>query len=360
MQFPRYSSLLGNALQTVSALLFASYFFFGPIGGLVCLALWLFGVASARTLGLLALAYTLQLVLYRPHLHKGWPPLLLYSALTDMVIRYYDGTSVREGPAPDPRGRYLFAVYPHGVYGVCRAFSGGASNWSRLYPGGITARWGSFGAAFFMPGVREFSLLAGCLDASKKILVQAIEKHGENVMLLPGGIDEMALTDGTSKDTALVAADRKGYAKLAIECGCDIIPSFCFGEKWIHRTVLLPPMVRTLLYKTVRVSGTLLKGRGPTFLGFLGEPLGMVWGEPIPVKQQKPVDPAYLDEVHAQVQTAVRSIFDRHKASFGYGDDETLSFVTVAEARAAGKAARASRRADLERTAAESKSKKKD
>eukprot|EP00435_Cladocopium_sp_Y103_P046228 s3968_g13.t1 len=70
------------------------------------------------------------------------------------------------------QGKYLFAMYPHGVYGVCRAFS----------------------------GIREMSLFSGCLDASKPILERAISRGWvllicENLMLLPGGIDEMNLTD---------------------------------------------------------------------------------------------------------------------------------------------------------------------
>ena len=52
---------------------------------------------------------------------------------------------------------------------------------------GITARWGSFGMAFYIPGVREFSLWAGCIDASKPVLMKNMNKYHENVMLLPGG-----------------------------------------------------------------------------------------------------------------------------------------------------------------------------
>ena len=188
--------------------------------------------------------------------------------------------------------------------------------------------------AFYIPGVREFSLLCGCVDAGKDALNNAINVHGQNVTLLPGGIDEMQITDGLSKDTKIVMADRKGYAKLAIENGLTIIPSFCFGEKWIHRTYLMPRPIRAFLYKTFKVGGTLLKGRGPSFLGYLGVSLGYVYGEPIPVRKQNPVDPEYLDEIHAKVQASVKSIFDRHKEHFGYAADETLTFVTVKEARA--------------------------
>jgi len=145
----------------------------------------------------------------------------------------------------------------------------------------------------------------------------------------------MQITDGTSSNTQLVMEDRKGYAKLAIETGCDLVPGFCFGEKWIHQNWLLPRWLRAFLYKTIRTSGVILKGRGPTFLGYLGVPLGFVWGEPIRVQQQSEVDQEYLDEIHAKMQAAIKSIFDRHKKNFGYHEDEVLSFVTVKEARKA-------------------------
>ena len=66
----------------------------------------------------------------------------------------------------------------------CRAFSGGQL-WLKLFPG-IAARWGSFSGAFYLPGVREFSLCCGCIDASRPVLTRAIER-GENLHLLPGG-----------------------------------------------------------------------------------------------------------------------------------------------------------------------------
>ena len=80
------------------------------------------------------------------------------------------------------------------VFGVCRSFSGGTM-WRRLYPN-VTARWGSFTGAFAIPGVREFSLCCGCLDASRGVLTRTIQR-GENVMLLPGGEKEMCVATGS-------------------------------------------------------------------------------------------------------------------------------------------------------------------
>lgn len=335
VHFNRLTTLPGSALQVFSALVFTSYFFFWTVGVAVWLGLspWAFGVCSWRGLWTFSTLYTAQLFFYTPHLSRGWPhKWFLYGSLCDYILCYHDATCIREGPAPSPEGKYLFAMYPHGVYGICRAFSGGVRLWRALYPG-IFARWGSFGAAFYLPGIREFSLFAGCLDASKPVLERAI-RRGENVALLPGGIDEMNLTDGTSKETKLVMKDRKGFAKLAIENGLDIVPGFCFGEKWIHKTVQLPAVVRRAL-RPLRLSGTLLRGRGPSFLGFLHPSLGFVWGEPIRVRQQQPVQEQYLDEVHDQVIRAVQGIFERHKSRFGYSDEETLVIVSAADAKAA-------------------------
>merc|ERR1712224_478651 len=105
-----------------------------------------------------------------------------------------------------------------------------------------------------------------------------------------------------------------------------------FGEKWIHEKVELPTVVRRVL-RQFRMSGTMVKGRGWTFLGFLGVPLGYVWGEPIKVNQQRPVDDKYLDEIHAKVVRSVEDIFTRYKERFGYCDTEKLRMVSVEEAK---------------------------
>merc|ERR1712046_379353 len=112
--------------------------------------------------------------------------------------------------------------------------------------------------------------------------LEKVAKRGESINLLPGGIDEMNLTDGTSKETRLVMKDRKGFVKLSIENGLDIVPGFCFGEKYIHTTMQLPSFICAFL-RPLRMSGTLLRGRGPSGLGFLN-PLNHVWAEPIKVK----------------------------------------------------------------------------
>lgn len=320
--------------QLFAALFFSSYFFFWIFGlvGLYLSMRW--ALLSMSGAALLLGVYVAQIMLYKPHKGKGWHfEWFLYSRLVDLVLGYHGGTCVREGPAPDPRRRLLFAMAPHGVFGVCRAFSGGTA-WRKLYPK-ITARWGSFGGAFVLPGVREFSLCCGCLDASRSVLTRAIER-GENVILLPGGEKEMMLTDGESTETQLVLGDRKGFVRLAVTHGMDLVPGFCFGEKWVHHAVRLPKPLRAFLYRHLRIAGVVLTGRwGCTFLGEIekadGSPLrlGYVWGTPIRVEQRTEPSEEYIDEVHAKFVAAMKDIFERRKREFGYGDEEKLVIVSA-------------------------------
>ena len=324
---------LTAGLQIFAALFFASYFFFWVfmIAGMR-LAVYA-GIISSFGAWLISAAYVASIFLYKPHKNKGWYfQWFLHSIFVDLVLGYYNARAVREGPPLDPKKRYLFAMAPHGVFGVCRAFSGGTL-WRSFYPG-ISARWGSFGAAFSIPGVREFSLCCGCLDASRGVLTRAI-KRGENVILLPGGEKEMMLTDGTSPVTQLVLADRKGFVRLAIANGMDLVPGFCFGEKWVHEAVRLPAAVRAFLYQRFRLAGVVLKGRWWTFLGYVTRAdgsdlsLGYVWGAPIAVRHEPEPSDEYVDEVHRMYTEAIVALFERHKRSFGYAADETLEIVSA-------------------------------
>lgn len=190
-----------GVLQIIAALWFSSYFCFWLVALLAVWSLVQLGALSASSAAVLVLAYLGQIVVYRPQNSTGWPfAWFRYSGVVDLVLGYYNATCIREGPPLDPQGRYLFAMSPHGIFGVCRAFSGG-SLWRQMY-GDIRPRWGSFGGAFFIPGVREFSLCSGlasrgtgrpaalfltaasaalgCLDASRPVLERAIAR-GEHL-----------------------------------------------------------------------------------------------------------------------------------------------------------------------------------
>ena len=124
----------------------------------------------------------------------------------------------------------------------------------------------------------------------------------------------MMLTDGSSKVTKLVLGERTGFVRLAITHGMSLVPGFCFGEKWVHESILLPKPVRAFLYKRFKVAGQLLRGRFYcTFLGHVVRAdgitpltLGYAWGVPIDVRHEP--NPKKWTDTGAQPAGAVRRV----------------------------------------------------
>eukprot|EP00466_Bigelowiella_natans_P004555 jgi/Bigna1/141997/aug1.66_g16705 len=179
------------------------------------------------TVYIVVIAYFAQLFFYYPQYGRGWSPYwkyILNSTISDFGLGYFDAWVVQEAPL-NPKKRYMFGWAPHGLLGVCRIGSGGTW-WLEAFPD-IFGRWGSFGMAFYIPGVREFSLMVGACDASKETLAGRIQ-DGESIHLIPGGIKEMMLTDQSSTDTQLVLRNRNGFIRLAWEYG-DGFSHTCFA-----------------------------------------------------------------------------------------------------------------------------------
>ena len=65
-------------------------------------------------------------------------------------------------------------------------------------------------------------------------------------MLIPGGTRELMLTDGQSSETKLVLLGRKGFVKLAIQHGLQLVPGYCFGEKCAARAATLTSHVTAM------------------------------------------------------------------------------------------------------------------
>mmetsp|Transcript_18253 Transcript_18253/g.44820 ORF Transcript_18253/g.44820 Transcript_18253/m.44820 type:complete len:444 (-) Transcript_18253:241-1572(-) len=280
--------------------------------GLVAFAslcfLYLVGMISKITAYFIFIMYWVQVVVYKPQVGRGWSPLCRYvlnSSFLDLGLCYLDAWLVREAEL-DPKRQYMFGWAPHGLLGVCRTGSAG-SWWNEAFPG-IFGRWGSFGMAYYIPGAREFSLLVGAVDASKEVLRDRI-KDGDSIHLLPGGIREMMLTDENSTDTKVVLINRSGFVRLAWEAGLDLVPVYCFGEKWTAKRVLLPYYVRKVMEK-FRMAGTSLIGRWNSLLPLIEHPkhgklsLAWVFGRPITVKKH------HVEDLSVEEQKIVKLTFD--------------------------------------------------
>jgi hypothetical protein len=88
---------------------------------------------------------------------------------------------------------------------------------------------------FWLPLIREFALLTGYRSCSKKSCIthlstEGCDGHGSGnaIIIAVGGQREVSLAKPGAME--LVLAKRKGFVKVAIETGADLVPVISFGE----------------------------------------------------------------------------------------------------------------------------------
>jgi len=83
---------------------------------------------------------------------------------------------------------------------------------------------------FKIPFHREWIMFNGLIDASKESLTHCLTKKGKgsSVALVIGGANEaMDAIPGKHK---LTLKNRKGFVKIALKSGADLVPCYGFGE----------------------------------------------------------------------------------------------------------------------------------
>jgi 2-acylglycerol O-acyltransferase 1 len=91
---------------------------------------------------------------------------------------------------------------------------------------------------FWLPLMREFALLTGYRSCSKKSCISHLTTEGHDgrgsgnaIIIAVGGQREASLAKPGAME--LVLAKRKGFVKVAIETGADLVPVIGFGENEI-------------------------------------------------------------------------------------------------------------------------------
>lgn len=167
-----------------------------------------------------------------------------------------------------------------------------------IYPRGLGA-----GFLFAIPGVREFFLKGGAVNASPKN-ARRLLNEGHVVMLAPGGIYEALIAKQGLR--RIPWERRKGFVRLAVETGTPIVPTYCRGINAVYMNsyLLLKPRIK-LLEKT--------RFSLPFFLGLgllpLPRKLVHVVGRPISVARRPGESrAAQVNRIHARVVAAVAAL----------------------------------------------------
>jgi hypothetical protein len=226
-----------------------------------------------------------------------------------------DGTVRGRGKAPT-----MFMYHPHGVLAI-GAWMGLGCNALGLDDmlGGRPPRLVTLNINFFAPFLREFLLMHGVCSCSRRAILSLL-RRGENVGLVVGGSSESLLSRrGPVCD--LVLRRRRGYARIALETGCNLVPVVGFGENELYSTWNEWRVVQWIQRRIGRTLGftiPIAMGRGlilPWGLLPYSRPLRVVTGRSVPVaRYDGPTDgPAYerlVEEVKRRYERALIELFE--------------------------------------------------
>ena len=230
-----------------------------------------------------------------------------------------------------PTRKYVFGYHPHGIisHGAFTAFATEALGFAQLFPG-ITNTLLTLDSNFRIPFYRDYILALGLASVSRESCENLLSQGGPNnegmgraITIVVGGARESL--DAQPHSLRLVLRRRKGFVKLAIRAGADLVPVLAFGENELYNQVQpdLHPMIhkgQLILKKLLGFTIPLFHARG-VFNYDVGmmpyrRPLNIVVGRPIKVIQQAEPEKAYLDQVHGLYMEELERIWAEWKDVF--------------------------------------------
>jgi 2-acylglycerol O-acyltransferase 2 len=238
--------------------------------------------------------------------------------------------------------KYIFGYHPHGIisHGAFAAFGTEALGFSQLFPG-ITNTLLTLDTNFRIPIYREYALAMGLASVSRASCENLLSKGGANgegmgraITIVVGGARESL--DAQPNSLKLVLKRRKGFVKLALRTGADLVPVLAFGENELYDQVRSDN--HPLVHKAQLVVKKLLGFTIPLFfargvfnydVGMMPfrRPLNIVVGRPIKVVQSKNPDSDYVDEVHAKYIEELERIWKEWKGQFAQDMEGELEIV---------------------------------
>jgi len=215
----------------------------------------------------------------------------------------------------DPSKQYTFGLHPHGLMPWGLFPVGRTKQWNELFPG-LSIRCLAADVLFKIPIAREATILAGGVSCHFKSASYVLEE-GHSIAVIPGGVAEM-LESEPSKEV-LVLKNRKGFVRLAITNGTDLVPCYCFGVTDLYAQFQYMKDFRSWLLKKTRIGFTF--GWGRSFYNILPKkrPLLIVVGKPIEVKKCSDPSEEQIDEIHKRYMQSLVDLYYNHRDSIdGY------------------------------------------
>ncbi|PBP22663.1 diacylglycerol O-acyltransferase 2A [Diplocarpon rosae] len=284
--------------------------------------------------------------------------ILRSSPVWSLFASYFPARLHRTQELP-PTRKYIFGYHPHGIIslGAFAAFATESLGFGQLFPG-IKNTLLTLDSNFRIPIYRDYALAMGIASVSRESCENLLSKGGPNkvwqfefkslvifltsfkegmgrgITIVIGGARESL--DAQPHQLRLVLKRRKGFVKMAIRTGADLVPVLAFGENDLYDQ-LQPdshPKIHNfqlLVKKLLGFTIPLFHARG-IFNYDVGlmpyrRPLDIVVGRPIRVVQSSQPQQEDIDRVHEEYVQELEAIWHTWKDIFAKDRKEELQFV---------------------------------
>ncbi|XP_019830204.1 2-acylglycerol O-acyltransferase 2-like [Bos indicus] len=259
---------------------------------------------------------------------------LLRGATIWKYVKDYFPISLVKTAELDPSRNYLAGFHPHGVLatGAFANLCTEGTGFSSVFPG-IRSHLMLMYCCFWVPVFRDYAMSTGLVSSDEESAVQILSrKRGGNLLsIVVGGVQEsLNARPGAYK---LVLRNRKGFIRLALTHGADLVPIFSFGENDIYDQVENSPgtwlrWFQDRLHKSTKCSIPLFYGRGVFQYSFglmpYRRPITTVVGKPIEVQKTPHPSQEEVDRLHQRYIKELENLFEAHKLKYNVPKDQHL------------------------------------
>uniref|UniRef100_A0A8C6TX11 Acyltransferase n=1 Tax=Neogobius melanostomus TaxID=47308 RepID=A0A8C6TX11_9GOBI len=234
-----------------------------------------------------------------------------------------------------PSRNYIFGYHPHGVlcFGAFCNFGTEATGFSKKFPG-IKPSLATLAGNFRLPVLRDYLMSGGICPVNKNSIDYLLSRSGTGnaVVIVVGGAAESL--DCAPGMNSVTLKNRKGFIKLALQKGSDLVPVYSFGENDVYKQVIFEEgtwwrSLQKKLQKVIGFAPCVFHGCGLIFGDSWGivpysKPITTIVGEPITVPKIEDPSEDIVDLYHSMYVKSLLCLFDKHKTRFGLKESDVL------------------------------------
>ncbi|XP_078259072.1 diacylglycerol O-acyltransferase 2 isoform X1 [Rhinoraja longicauda] len=237
-----------------------------------------------------------------------------------------------------PTRNYIFGYHPHGIFcfsAFCN-FGTEATGFSKKFPG-IRPSLATLAGNFRMPILREYLMSGGIFPVTRDAIDYLLSKNGNGnavIIVVGGAAESLECSPGSN---VVTLSKRKGFVKIALQNGADLVPVYAFGENEVYRQVIFEEgswlrAGQRKFQKLIGFAPCLIKGRSLFSSESWGliphaKPINTVVGEPISVPKIENPSRAEIDHYHEAYKHSLVNLFNKYKTKFGYCESHSLEVI---------------------------------